>query len=94
MGPSHVSLTELLVAETNWLRWKDSNLRPSGYEPDELTTALHRYKPITILVGGCRIELLPTRNGFTDRVLEPPTLSTQNIVNLVRPRGVEPLFPE
>ncbi len=24
------------------LRWWDSNPRPSGYEPDELPTALHR----------------------------------------------------
>ena len=24
------------------LRWQDSNLRPSGYEPDELPTAPHR----------------------------------------------------
>lgn len=26
---------------TFWLRGKDSNLRPSGYEPDELTKLLH-----------------------------------------------------
>ena len=25
------------------MRWQDSNLRPSGYEPDELATALQRY---------------------------------------------------
>ena len=32
----------LLFAALALLRWQDSNLRPSGYEPDELPTAPHR----------------------------------------------------
>ena len=32
-----------ILSYSNWLREKDSNLRPSGYEPDELPLLLSRY---------------------------------------------------
>ncbi len=36
----------------NWLRGKDSNLRPSGYEPDELPL-LHPASQTKIIPGFC-----------------------------------------
>ena len=56
-----------------WLRKRDSNPRPSGYEPDELPTAPSR--DISIKNGGgSRIRThapLARPPGFQDRSLQP-----------------------
>ncbi len=62
-----VTLYRLSYTST-WLREKDSNLRPSGYEPDELPTAPSRDGKS----GGRRIRTFEGgANGFTVRPLWP-----------------------
>ena len=39
---SKVDVTQIRYIHSIWLRGKDLNLRPPGYEPDELPTALPR----------------------------------------------------
>ena len=41
-GNKKVDVTEIRYIHLNWLRGKDLNQRPPGYEPDELPTALPR----------------------------------------------------
>ena len=65
-GNKKVDVTEISYIHSRWLRREDLNLRPPGYEPDELPTALlrdivlYRVVPVTGLepVRHCCREIL------------------------------------
>ena len=65
-GNKKVDVTEISYIHSIWLRREDLNLRPPGYEPDELPTALlrdivlYRVVPVTGLepVRHCCREIL------------------------------------
>ncbi len=73
------------------LREQDLNLRPSGYEPDELPNcSIPRY----VYKGGCGIRTharFYTPDGFQDRSLQPD-LGNPPIKIIVR-TGFEPVLP-
>ena len=76
-----------------WLRGKDLNLRPPGYEPDELPLlypAIQQCK--TIMNGGGRGIRTPApvsrSTGFQDRTLQP--LGYSSTYEMVDPVGLEP----
>ena len=62
------------------LREQDLNLRPSGYEPDELPNcSIPRY----VYKGGCGIRTharFYTPDGFQDRSLQPDLGNPPNII--------------
>ena len=74
------------------LREQDLNLRPSGYEPDELPNcSIPRY----VYKGGCGIRTharFYTPDGFQDRSLQPDLGNPPINIIIVR-TGFEPVLP-
>ena len=73
------------------LREQDLNLRPSGYEPDELPNcSIPRY----VYKGGCGIRTharFYTPDGFQDRSLQPDLGNPP--INIIVRTGFEPVLP-
>jgi hypothetical protein len=70
MGPANCVYDSQIVITTRLLRGKDSNLRPSGYEPDELPL-LHPATNILCVIATCY--RVPKKNVNHRAILDGPS---------------------
>ena len=68
------TIKEPCVSKAKWLRGRDLNPRPPGYEPDELPTALPRVIVLSIMEGGTGDRTRTGTRITSHRILSPRCL--------------------